>query len=101
MRLLLPLLFALSAQAQSFTIDQVLGAPFPSDLTATAGKVAWVSNLRGVRNIMVAEAPEYRARAITRYTSDDGQELGQLRWTSDASAIVYTRGGELNPTNDP
>jgi dipeptidyl aminopeptidase/acylaminoacyl peptidase len=87
--------------AQSFTIDQVLSAPFPSDLTTQGGKVAWVSNLRGVRNVMVAEPPEYKARAVTAYTGDDGQELTDLRWPPDASALVYTRGGELNPTNDP
>jgi dipeptidyl aminopeptidase/acylaminoacyl peptidase len=99
MRLLLPILLAFGAHAQPLTIDQVLGAPFPSGLIATDGKAAWVSNLRGVRNIMVAEAPDYRARAITNYTADDGQEIADLRWTSDA--IVYSRGGELNPTNDP
>lgn len=99
------LLFAACAAAQQapFTVDQVLAAPFPSDLIASpsGGKVAWVSNLRGVRNIMVAEPPEYRARAVTAYTADDGQEVAQLRWTPDGAAIVYTRGGELNPAHDP
>ena len=93
-------LIAACAQAQApFTVDQVLSAPFPSDLTTSAGKVAWVSNLRGVRNVMVAEPPQYRPRAVTAYTADDGLELTQLRWTPDA--LVFTRGGELNPTNHP
>jgi dipeptidyl aminopeptidase/acylaminoacyl peptidase len=101
---LLPLAIAAAvAQQAPFTIEQALSAPFPSSLTAstTGAKVAWVSNVRGVRNIMVAEPPQYRARAITRYSADDGQELAELRWTSDAGAVVYTRGGELNPANDP
>src|SRR5690348_6550517 len=85
----------------SQTIDQYLAAPFPSDLVTASNKVAWVSNLRGVRNVMVAEPPQYRARAVTAYTADDGQELTELRWTPDASALVFTRGGELNPTHAP
>src|SRR5690348_10306550 len=86
------------ASAQPFTIDQVLSAAFPTEMTAAlvGGGIAWVSNARGIRNIMVAEPPAYRARKITNYTEDDGQELSDLRWTSDAAAIVYVRGGELN-----
>src|SRR5215475_13367847 len=91
------------AQQPSFTLDQVLSAAFPTELTASpsGAKVAWVSNARGVRNILVAEAPEYRARAITAYTNDDGQELSGLSWLPDASAIVYVRGDGANPEHDP
>jgi dipeptidyl aminopeptidase/acylaminoacyl peptidase len=63
--------------------------------------VAWVSNARGVRNIMVADPPAYQARKVTAYSQDDGQELQNLRWTSDASAIVYVRGGTANPDDNP
>jgi dipeptidyl aminopeptidase/acylaminoacyl peptidase len=98
------------AQQPTFTLDQVLGAPFPSELTAAPGgaKVAWIVNARGVRNILVAEAPAWQARKITAYTADDGQELSEPQWLPDASAIVYVRGmsangaGENpNPTLDP
>src|SRR5205809_5059104 len=103
MKICIVLLLAAFASAQApFTIEQVLSAPFPGDLTASPnGKLAWVSNARGVRNILVAEPPEYRARAITSYTADDGQEIAQLRWTPDSASVVYTRGGELNPAHDP
>jgi len=91
------------AQQAPFTLDQVLGAPFPSELTAASsgGRVAWVSNLRGVRNIMVAEGPRYRARKITAYADDDGQEIAGLRWLPNLSALVYVRGGTANPTSNP
>jgi dipeptidyl aminopeptidase/acylaminoacyl peptidase len=81
-----------------FTIDQVLGSAFPTYLTVApaGGKLAWVSNARGVVNIMVAEPPAYTARKITSYTEDDGQDLMDLRWTPDARAIVYVRGTGLN-----
>ncbi len=75
-----------------------MGAAFPTSLAASpaGGKVAWVSNVRGVRNILAAAPPDYQARAVTAYTADDGQELDDLRWMPDGSAIVYTRGGDAN-----
>jgi len=107
MRLLATLALSLaleaSGQQPSFTLDQVLAFSFPSDLTAApaGAKVAWFSNTRGVRNIMVAEPPRYEARKVTNYTEDDGQELQHPGWLPDASAIVYTRGGTANPASDP
>jgi len=105
------LLFVVSAAAQQpFTIEQILSAPFPDHLTAapTGGSVAWVFNAEGVRNLWVAEAPEYKARQLTHYTEDDGYTISALRWTPDGSAIVYLRGdgpnraNELpNPTSNP
>ena len=85
------------AQQAPFTIEQVMSAPFPSDLVAApaGGKVAWVFDARGVRNIWVAEPPDYKARAVTAYTEDDGQEIDELAWTPDARAIVYARGGDF------
>ena len=110
MRLAAGLVAACCAAAQPFTIDQVLSAAFPTEMTAApaGGKIAWISNARGVRNIMVAEPPSYQARKITNYIEDDGQELSDPRWTPDSLAIVYVRGeganraGEYpNPAIDP
>jgi dipeptidyl aminopeptidase/acylaminoacyl peptidase len=93
----------------SFTLDQILGAPFPSaPVVSPSGKIAWVYNARGVRNVWVAEPPAYRGHSVTAYTQDDGQEISELQWTPDGRQIVYVRGegangaGEYpNPTNDP
>lgn len=85
---------------QAFTLEQVMSAPFPTELTAApaGGRFAWVFNDRGRRNIWVAE-PEpgggYAARAITQYTEDDGQDVGELSWAPDAGSIAYTRGGDF------
>lgn len=96
--------------AQSYTLEQVMSAPFPTALAVWegGGKVAWVMNARGVRNLWVAEAPDYRGRPITDYAVDDGQELSDLRFTPDGAHVVYVRGGgpnrqgEIpNPTNAP
>ncbi len=81
----------------------MLGAAFPTDLTAApaGGKVAWVSNSRGVRNILVAGPPSWQAHKITAYTQDDGQEIANLRWTPSGAAILYVRGGSANPALNP
>lgn len=79
-----------------FTMAQVLGYPFPSELvTAPSGAaMAWVFNEHGVRNIWVAEAPDWKARRLTNGTADDGQELGQLQFTRDGKTVIYVRGGD-------
>jgi dipeptidyl aminopeptidase/acylaminoacyl peptidase len=102
---------AMPARAQqSFTLEQVLSAPFPSDLIAakSAPRVAWVLDEKGKRNIYVAEAPDFKARRLTSYLEEDGQELSALQFSADANTIVYTRGGgknrtgqSPNPTSNP
>src|ERR1035438_10224109 len=78
----------------SFTLEQVMSAPFPSAPVASpsGGRIAWVYNARGVRNIWVAEPPGYRGHSVTGYTEDDGQEISELQWTPDGRQIVYVRG---------
>src|SRR5881398_1316225 len=94
--LLLPA--ALGSQQPAFTIEQVMSAPFPDEISAApaGGAVAWVFNARGARNIWVAAPPDYRGKAVTSYAEDDGQELTDLRWAPDGRAIVYVRGGGPN-----
>lgn len=85
------------SDSTSFTIEQIMSAPFPSDLVAApvGGRVAWLMNDRGVRNIWIAEAPDFKARAITSYTEDDGQEIGDLTWMPNGQGLIYIRGGDL------
>jgi len=93
------LTLALDAAAQErFTLEQVLGAPFPSSLVSSpdGGGIAWVFNAQGVRNIWVAVGPDFEARQLTPYTDDDGQAISSLQWTPDGRAIVYVRGGAPN-----
>ena len=101
---------SVEAYGQSLTIEQVMSAPFPSDLTAapSGGKFAWAQDDRGRRNLWVAEAPAYQGRQVTRYAEDDGQELSNLQFTPDGMNLVYVRGGPPNraseipnPTSDP
>ncbi len=99
------------ANAQKpFTLEQLMSAPFPSNLTAAknVNRVAWVLDQEGRRNIWVAEGPAFTARQLTKYIEDDGQELLDLRFSADSNAIVYVRGegknaaGQVpNPTSNP
>ena len=86
-----------SAQ-ERFSLDQVMSAPFPGGLIAApaGGHVAWVQNAAGERNIWVASPPAYRGRQLTSYDGDNGQEITNLQFTPDGSAVVYIRGGAPN-----
>jgi len=103
-------LCATAGAQKPFTLEQIMVAPFPSDLTAakSSNRVAWVFDQQGKRNIWVAEEPGFAARQMTKYNEDDGQELSGLRFSSDANAVVYVRGGGKNsagqvpnPTSNP
>lgn len=85
-------------QPSTFTVEQVMSAPFASELVAapTGQKLAWVFNDRGARNIWVAEGEDVQGRALTRYTGDNGQEITGLAWTPDGTRIVFVRGGAAN-----
>jgi len=91
------LLLALSIIASGATVDQYLGAPFPSEMHAApgGGRVVWLLNERGARNLWVAAAPDYKGRRLTSYKEDDGQDVGMIEWTADGRSIVYVRGGNL------
>lgn len=92
-----------SAATQTpFTIEQVKSYPFPNELTAaaTGSRIAWTLNERGKRNVWVAEGPEFRPRQVTRYDSDDGQEITSLQVSRDGRWVVYLRGGDFGANFD-
>ena len=110
--LLLVFSFSVPCLSQSFSLEQVTSYPFPNELT-TGGenRIAWAVNAFGLRNIYVAEAPDYQARQLTFYRKDDGQELSSVAVSSDGQWVVYIRGGDfgsnwddelpVNPTSSP
>ena len=102
---ILCLISALGGMGTAFaanSIEQYLKAPFASGLSAapSGGKVAWILDERGARNIWVAAAPDYKGRRLTSYTEDDGQDLGEIAWSADGRFLVYTRGGDLETNGD-
>jgi len=93
------------ARAQSFTLDQVMSAPFCSELQAApqGGRYLWIANQEGRRNIWVAE-PAGSAWAVHRVTgdeADDGIDVGDIVWTPDGTHILYVRGGDFEFPEKP
>jgi dipeptidyl aminopeptidase/acylaminoacyl peptidase len=105
-RLTLSLLAALTplatASAQRFTLEQVMSAPFSSELAAAPriNALAWIVNARGARNVWVASGPAWEARRLTNYPDDDGQEIESLTFTPDGASLLYVRGGPPNRSGE-
>ena len=87
---------AAPARTGTFTMEQVLGYPFPTEMTASprGDAIAWVLDERGVRNVWTAAAPAFEPRQLTQYTGDDGQELTNLTFSPDGRYLVFVRGGD-------
>jgi len=106
------LLFACLAiqPVQSYTLEDIMSYAFPSSFVAApkGTTVAWVFNWEGKRNIWIAQGPEFKARQLTQYSEDDGQELGELAFNFEGTVVIYVRGGSANrageipnPNSDP
>ncbi|MEM6846281.1 MAG: prolyl oligopeptidase family serine peptidase [Bacteroidota bacterium] len=113
LRVILILILGLNISGfAQFNLEQITSYPFPNELT-TGGenRVAWAANASGLRNIYVAEAPDFEARQLTSYQEDDGQELSSVTISPDGQWVVYIRGGDfgsnwddavpVNPTSQP
>lgn len=108
--LLLAILSLGRIYGQSFSLEDVLSAPYPTNLTAASetDRIAWLVYDQGIRNILTAKAPSFEPLQLTNYTEDDGQPISDLILTPDGSVLVYVRGGGTNrakehpnPTSDP
>lgn len=89
---------------QAFTLEQVTGAPFSSELRAApkGDRVVWVVNQRGHRNLYAAEiGAAAQAHALTHYDEDNGLDLGDITWTPDGLNVVYARGGDFEFPGKP
>ncbi len=94
---------------QPFTLEQVLGYSFPSELVAAprGNRIAWVFNAQGRRNIWIASCPaactepsKFVSKQVTRFASDDGQDITELAFSQDGNWIVFVRGGNKNDEGD-
>lgn len=96
--------------AQAFSLESVLSSPYPTDLTASprGDAFAWAFDDQGHRNVWVAQGPDFKARRLTRFDLDDGQEITALTFSFDGSIVLFVRGQEANragenpnPTSNP
>jgi dipeptidyl aminopeptidase/acylaminoacyl peptidase len=102
--------FSSAQKASTFSLEQVLSSPFPSNLVAAshANRIAWIFTSKGARNVWVADLPSadhkpgspgssnLEARQVTHYTGDEGMPLAALKLTPDGRTAVYARGSETN-----
>jgi dipeptidyl aminopeptidase/acylaminoacyl peptidase len=93
---LLLLIFGTS-QGQ-ITLENLLSTAFPSDLQVNGDgkKIAWVFNDQGVRNIWIAEYPQYSPKRLTNYDVEDGQELSALTFSPNGDYLIFIKGGAPN-----
>jgi len=78
------------------TLEQLRGYAFPESLvTSPKGpQIAWTVDDHGRRNVWVATGPDFKARQLTSYADDDGQEITSLQVSANGAWVVYVRGGE-------
>jgi dipeptidyl aminopeptidase/acylaminoacyl peptidase len=100
------LLGATGAAAQSFTLEQVLGAPFASGLVAApeGHRFAWANDLAGRRNVWLATPARgggYASRQLTRYADDDGRDVTELAFVPHRDLLVYVLGGDAEYPDKP
>jgi len=78
------------------TLEAMLGYPFDSGLAAAerGDVIAWVRDVRGVRNVWLARGPAFAPRQVTANRDDDGQEVSDLTFSPDGSRLVWVRGGD-------
>ena len=87
--------FGQGAQAN---LETYLSNAFPTGLVASASqdKVAWVRNSKGVRNIWIAVAPDFKGGKVTDYKVDDGRDISNLQFLTDEDKLVYVHGNSPN-----
>src|SRR5262245_44950326 len=87
----LALAVATTGRAHGSDLADRLSVPYPSGLVsaAKAGKIAWIANDHGVRNVWTARAPDFSPQLLTHGTVDDGQDLSGLRVSRDGSTLVW------------
>lgn len=101
--LLIPILFiGHYLLAQTFSIEQVLNSPFPTELTASPSnnKVAWVSNQQGSRNIWLCDGVGSKPLQLTNYQGDNGQEISTLTFMPNGNSLLFVRGGAPNSAGE-
>lgn len=110
---LLLLLLPLQIIAQNSPFEAFKKYPFPTELAASANgsKIAWAFDEQGKRNVYVAEGTDYKARKLTNFTKDDGQEITNIAISNDGNWVIFVRGGDhgsnwdenlpVNPAADP
>lgn len=93
-----PLVASAQTKAPTNSIDAWMGPASPLEISAAKkrDKIAWVSYERGMRNVYVASAPDFRPVKVTQFNKDDGVDLGSVRLSDDGTIVTFIRGHGQN-----
>jgi dipeptidyl aminopeptidase/acylaminoacyl peptidase len=95
------------ADVPGFSIEQILSAPFASDIVVAPDGLdfAWVSNAAGRRNVWLATAlpgkTAFSSRPVTRYSADDGLDITDVAFVPHHEQLLYARGGDSEFPDKP
>ena len=97
-RLLLYFFVLISFSITSQNLDDILGAPYVSDLIRSydGQRISWVQNERGIRSVFTASAPDYDPVERFRSPGDDGQILGNFSFDPSGQNLFFVRGSAPN-----
>ena len=86
------------AADKPFTIEQVLSAPFLSELVSArkADRIAWIEIKQGIRSVYTAAGPDFKPARLTEFNQDDGTDLTGLAISDDGSVVIFVRGHDPN-----
>jgi dipeptidyl aminopeptidase/acylaminoacyl peptidase len=96
-----------AAATPGFSIEQILSAPFASDIVVASDgpEFAWVSNVAGRRNVWLAAAmpgqTEFSSHPVTHYTADDGLDIADVAFVPHHEQLLYVRGGDFEFPDKP
>lgn len=83
---------------QSADIDNYLSAPYCSQLVKSSDgtAIAWLSEQKGERTIYVGKAPEFKGTVAFSSDGDDGQVIGNMKFSNDNSKLYFIHGSDRN-----
>jgi dipeptidyl aminopeptidase/acylaminoacyl peptidase len=84
--------------SQSFSLEQVLSAPYSSDLVSSpsGNSIAWVSNEKGERSLYAASLPSLSPGLLFKSHGDDGQVISNISFSHDDQHIFFIIGSAPN-----
>lgn len=96
--LTLTLLFPFITQSQTFSLKEVLSAPYCSDLVSSpsGNSIAWVSNEKGERVLYSANLPVLSPELLFKSDGDDGQVISNISFSHDGQLIFFVVGSAAN-----
>jgi dipeptidyl aminopeptidase/acylaminoacyl peptidase len=86
------------AHPSTFTLEQVMSAPFPAALVPSPNghSVAWVFDEQGRRNVWIADTSAgAKAHPLTGFAKDEGVDIAEVVWSADGQWIAFTRAADL------